>query len=102
MVHYVHQKKRKRLRKTRLAKEKNQREELPALFLQNICQNTEREDSMKEKKTWKKRVLSIVLAFAMVLTQFGVWNAGKESVQAAENDSFTLYYYNESEEPLYV
>lgn len=57
---------------------------------------------MKEKKTWKKRVLSIVLAFAMVLTQFGVWNAGKESVQAAENDSFTLYYYNESEEPLYV
>ena len=57
---------------------------------------------MKEKKTWKKRVLSIVLAFAMVLTQFGVWNAGKESVRAAENDSFTLYYYNESEEPLYV
>lgn len=57
---------------------------------------------MKEKKTWKKRVLSIVLAFAMVLTQFGVWNAGKESVQAAEKDSFTLYYYNESEEPLYV
>ena len=57
---------------------------------------------MKEKKTWKKRVLSIVLAFALVLTQFGVWNAGKESVQAAENDSFTLYYYNESEEPLYV
>lgn len=39
---------------------------------------------MKEKKTWKKRVLGIVLAFAMVLTQFGVWNAGKESVQAAE------------------
>ena len=57
---------------------------------------------MKEKRTWKKRVLSIVLAFAMVLTQFGVWNAGKESVQAAENDSFTLYYYNESEELLYV
>lgn len=57
---------------------------------------------MKEKKTWKKRVLSIVLAFAMVLTQFGVWNAGKERVQAAEKDSFTLYYYNESEEPLYV
>lgn len=57
---------------------------------------------MKEKKTWEKRVLSIVLAFAMVLTQFGVWNAGKESVQAAENDSFTLYYYNESKDPLYV
>lgn len=57
---------------------------------------------MKEKKTWEKRVLSIVLAFAMVLTQFSVWNAGKESVQAAENDSFTLYYYNESKDPLYV
>lgn len=57
---------------------------------------------MKEKKTWEKRVLSIVLAFAMVLTQFGVWNAGKESVQAAENDNFTLYYYCEDAEELYV
>ena len=57
---------------------------------------------MKEKKTWEKRVLSIVLAFVMVLTQFGVWNAGKESVQAAENDNFTLYYYCEDAEELYV
>lgn len=57
---------------------------------------------MEKKRTWKKRVLSIVLVFAMVLTQFSVWNAGKESVQAAENDSFTLYYYNESKDPLYV
>lgn len=57
---------------------------------------------MEKKRTWKKRVLSIVLAFTMVLTQFSVWNAGKESVQAAENDSFMLYYYNESKDPLYV
>lgn len=57
---------------------------------------------MEKKRTWKKRVLSIVLVFTMVLTQFSVWNAGKESVQAAENDSFTLYYYNESKDPLYV
>lgn len=57
---------------------------------------------MEKKRTWKKRVLSIVLVFTMVLTQFSVWNARKESVQAAENDSFTLYYYNESKDPLYV
>ena len=67
-----------------------------------LTKHREREDSMKEKKTWEKRVLSIVLAFAMVLTQFGVWNAGKESVQAAENDNFTLYYYCEDAEELYV
>lgn len=53
---------------------------------------------MKEKRTWKKRVLSIVLAFAMVLTQFGVWNAGKESVQAAENDGFTIYQNDSNNE----
>ena len=57
---------------------------------------------MKENRQWKKRLLGMLLAFAMVLTQVGVWNAGIESVQAAEKDSFTLYYYNESEEPLYV
>lgn len=57
---------------------------------------------MKENRQWKKRLLGMILAFAMVLTQAGVWNTGKESVQAAENDSFTLYYYNESEEPFYV
>ena len=57
---------------------------------------------MKENRQWKKRLFGMLLAFAMVLTQVGVWNAGIESVQAAEKDSFTLYYYNESEEPLYV
>lgn len=57
---------------------------------------------MKAKKHWNRRALSFLLALAMVVTQLGVWNAGKESVQAAENDSFTLYYYNESTEPLYV
>lgn len=34
-------------------------------------------------------------------TAWGV-ECRKESVQAAENSSFTLYYYNESQEPLYV
>ena len=52
---------------------------------------------MKEKKHWNRRVLSFLLTLAMVITQLGVWNAGKESVQAAENSSFTLYYSNESE-----
>ena len=52
---------------------------------------------MKEKKHWNRRVLSFLLTLAMVITQLGVWNAGKESVQAAENSSFTLYYYNESQ-----
>ena len=39
---------------------------------------------MKEKKHWNRRVLSFFLALAMVITQLGVWNAGKESVQAAD------------------
>ena len=42
---------------------------------------------MKENRQWKKRLLGMLLAFAMVLTQVGVWNAGIESVQAAEKDS---------------
>ena len=50
---------------------------------------------MKEKKHWNRRVLSFFLALAMVITQLGVWNAGKESVQAAENSSFTLYMKKE-------
>lgn len=41
---------------------------------------------MKEKKQWKKRVVSLLMALAMVITQIGVWNAGKESVQAAETE----------------
>ena len=44
---------------------------------------------MKEKKHWNGRVLSFFLALAMVITQLGVWNAGKESVQAA--DSSVIY-----------
>lgn len=40
---------------------------------------------MKEKKHWNRRVLSFFLALAMVITQLGVWNVGKESVQAAED-----------------
>ena len=39
---------------------------------------------MKEKKHWNRKVLSFFLALAMVITQLGVWNAGKESVQAAD------------------
>ena len=41
---------------------------------------------MKERKQWKKRVVSLLMALAMVITQIGVWNAGKESVQAAETE----------------
>lgn len=44
---------------------------------------------MKEKKHWNRRVLSFLLTLAMVITQLGVWNAGKESVQAA--DSSVIY-----------
>lgn len=44
---------------------------------------------MKERKRWKKRVVSLLMALAMVITQISVWNVGKESVQAEEtsNDS---------------
>lgn len=44
---------------------------------------------MKEKKHWNRRMLSFLLTLAMVITQLGVWNAGKESVQAA--DSSVIY-----------
>lgn len=47
---------------------------------------------MKERKHWKKRVVSLLMALAMVVTQIGVWNAGKESVQAAELAEKTLYF----------
>ena len=49
---------------------------------------------MKEKKHWNRRVLSFFLALAMVITQLGVWNAGKESVQAADT---VIYQENFSE-----
>lgn len=45
---------------------------------------------MKERKTWQKRIVSLLMALAMVVTQIGVWNAGKERVQAAE-DSNIIY-----------
>ena len=40
---------------------------------------------MKAKKPWHTRVLTLLLARAIVVTQLGVWNVGKESVQAAED-----------------
>lgn len=45
---------------------------------------------MKERKRWKKRVVSLLMALAMVITQMGVWNAGKESVQAAESKATSI------------
>lgn len=47
---------------------------------------------MKERKTWQKRIVSLLMALAMVVTQIGVWNAGKESVQAAEMSQVTFYF----------
>lgn len=35
------------------------------------------------KKKWKKRVASVVLAVAMIVTQIGIWNAGGTQVNAA-------------------
>ena len=43
---------------------------------------------MKERKTWQKRIVSLLMALAMVVTQIGVWNAGKERVQAAETEVY--------------
>ncbi len=50
---------------------------------------------MKERKHWKKRAVSLLMALAMVVTQIGVWNAGKESVQAAETS--TVIYSDDME-----
>lgn len=47
---------------------------------------------MKERKTWQKRIVSLLMALAMVVTQIGVWNAGKESVQAAEMSEKIVYF----------
>lgn len=47
---------------------------------------------MKERKTWQKRIVSLLMALAMVVTQIGVWNAGKERVQAAEMSQVTFYF----------
>lgn len=59
---------------------------------------------MKEKKQWKKSVVSLLMAFAMVITQIGVWNAGKESVQAAETEmsETTLYFQYNGEKELAI
>lgn len=43
---------------------------------------------MKERKTWQKRIVSLLMALAMVVTQIGVWNAGKERAQAAETEVY--------------
>lgn len=43
---------------------------------------------MKERKTWQKRIVSLLMALAMVVTQIGVWNGGKERVQAAETEVY--------------
>lgn len=43
---------------------------------------------MKERKTWQKRIVSLLMALAMVVTQIGVWNVGKERVQAAETEVY--------------
>lgn len=43
---------------------------------------------MKERKTWQKRIVSLLMALAMAVTQIGVWNAGKERVQAAESEVY--------------
>lgn len=50
---------------------------------------------MKERKTWQKRIVSLLMALAMVVTQIGVWNAGKESVQAEEMS--TVIYSDDME-----
>lgn len=47
---------------------------------------------MKERKTWQKRIVSLLMTLAMVVTQIGVWNAGKERVQAAEMSQVTFYF----------
>lgn len=59
---------------------------------------------MKEKKQWKKRIVSMLMTLAMVITQIGVWNAGKESVQAAETNlsQKTLYFEYSGENTLAV
>ncbi|MCM1107037.1 MAG: glycosyl hydrolase 53 family protein [Blautia sp.] len=53
------------------------------------------------KKRWAKRITSVVLALAMILAGLGPWSDGLMVVKAAEN-AFTLYYYSESSDALYV
>lgn len=55
---------------------------------------------MKERKTWQKRIVSLLMALAMVVTQIGVWNAGKESVQAAETEATSIIQNGDFENEL--
>lgn len=55
---------------------------------------------MKERKTWQKRIVSLLMALAMVVTQIGVWNAGKESVQAAETEATSIIQNGDFEKKL--
>lgn len=55
---------------------------------------------MKERKTWQKRIVSLLMALAMVVTQIGVWNAGKESVQAAETEATSIIQNGDFEKEL--
>lgn len=55
---------------------------------------------MKERKTWQKRIVSLLMALAMVVTQIGVWNAGKESVQAAETEVTSIIQNGDFEKEL--
>ena len=55
---------------------------------------------MKERKTWQKRIVSLLMALAMVVTQIGVWNEGKESVQAAETEATSIIQNGDFEKEL--
>ena len=55
---------------------------------------------MKERKTWQKRIVSLLMALAMVVTQIGVWNAGKERVQAAETEATSIIQNGDFEKEL--
>lgn len=55
---------------------------------------------MKERKIWQKRIVSLLMALAMVVTQIGVWNAGKESVQAAETKATSIIQNGDFEKGL--
>lgn len=48
----------------------------------------------EREKTLEQESAQFFLALAMVITQLGVWNAGKESVQAADT---VIYQENFSE-----
>lgn len=55
-----------------------------------------------QKKGWKKRIGAMFMAFVMVFTTVMASGIGQTVAEAGENESFTLYFYSESTEPLYV